>query len=625
MAETTQIFVTSAQLSEICGPAAGSWENEINAAMKRFFISDVNRAAAFLAQCAHESQFFTRLVGNFNYTSATRIRTVFSSRYAQNEALAESHVRNPEALANHVYKNRFGNRDEGDGWKYRDSGLLQLTFRANFFSCSKGIGLDLVGNPDLVRTDKSVAALSSAWFWHANGCNKAADACDFARTTKVVNGTMIGQHEREVLYNKALRVLRGEAVKKDGEKPEKKPTDTTPENVSPTPKPSKNSVGEKPTSGKSKYPHNKVYESPSGHLVEIDDSPGNERIALMHRSGTYIEMDTEGDITIKSKRDGIFVLDGDGLWQIKGDQTIKIDGQSYTKVGGNYVVKSDGDVTLDSSSGVHMNTPNFTFSNQMTGGQAKLQGLTVDTPIIGTSMFAMMLGASPGGFSPSSMSSSVGFNEKNGTLEATNLSARNGIKLGNYLITTYDVGGTPVLMYRSNNGDWKTFGSASAADIASIPNDVNPGVPQVVKDPITGQLNLGMIVIDAFTIEGVIQRPKEMPDSENYWLSGSFRAFVNNDLSISSGEANINGERAIVKNGANGQDGYISFEIHGLDWKVKVGFQTVEGTLIPVETAIDPSVVEEILDEGDTRKPRIGEVKPGPNVYIPLKPSDILR
>lgn len=619
-----QIFVTSAQLSEICGSAAGSWETEINAAMKRFFISDVNRAAAFLAQCAHESQMFARLEENMNYTSAARIRAVFPSHYTTGDGLAEKHAGDPQALANHVYGNRYGNREAGDGWKYRARGLIGLTFRANYFQASRGIGVDLLTNPDDVKT-KPNASMSAAWFWHSNGCNTAADACDFKRTTKIINPGMRGQYEREVLYAKALRVLRGEAKKADGEKPEEKPTNTTPENVAPTPKPAKNSVGEKQSSGKSKYPYNKVYESPSGHLIEMDDSPGNERIAIMHRSGTYIEMDVDGDITVKSKRDGIFVFDGDGLWQIKGDQTIKIDGQSYTKVGGNYIVKADGDVTLDSSSAVHLNAPNVTFSNQLVGGEAKLKGLTVETPIIGTSMFAMMLGASPGGFNPSSMASSVGFNENNGTLETTNLSAKNGIKIGNYLVTTYDVGGTPILMYRGNDGDWKTFGPPTAGDIASIPNDVNPSIPQVTADPITGQLNLGMIVLDAFTITGVIQRPKEMPESEDYWLEGSFKCFVNNDLSISSGEANINGERAVVRNGANGQDGYISFEIHGLDWKVKVGFQTVEGTLYPVETEIDPSVVEEILDEGDTRKPRIGEVKPGPHAYIPLKQSDIVR
>jgi hypothetical protein len=39
-----------------------------------------------------------------------------------------------------------------------------------------------------------------------------------------------------------------------------------------------------------KYPHNKVYESESGHAIEIDDTPGKERLHRYHRSGTFEEI-----------------------------------------------------------------------------------------------------------------------------------------------------------------------------------------------------------------------------------------------------------------------------------------------------------------------------------------------
>lgn len=43
-----------------------------------------------------------------------------------------------------------------------------------------------------------------------------------------------------------------------------------------------------------KYPFNHVYESESGHLLEFDDTPGFERIQLIHRSGTFDEIHPNG-------------------------------------------------------------------------------------------------------------------------------------------------------------------------------------------------------------------------------------------------------------------------------------------------------------------------------------------
>ena len=42
------------------------------------------------------------------------------------------------------------------------------------------------------------------------------------------------------------------------------------------------------------YPFNKVYQSESGHVIEIDDTPNKERIHLFHKTGTYIEINSNG-------------------------------------------------------------------------------------------------------------------------------------------------------------------------------------------------------------------------------------------------------------------------------------------------------------------------------------------
>lgn len=45
---------------------------------------------------------------------------------------------------------------------------------------------------------------------------------------------------------------------------------------------------------------NKVYKSKAGHLIEIDNKDGAERIHVKHKSGSFILMDSTGGITIKS-------------------------------------------------------------------------------------------------------------------------------------------------------------------------------------------------------------------------------------------------------------------------------------------------------------------------------------
>lgn len=49
---------------------------------------------------------------------------------------------------------------------------------------------------------------------------------------------------------------------------------------------------------KANYPLNKVYETETGHFKEYDDTEGNERIREQHKSGTYYEIDKDGNMTI---------------------------------------------------------------------------------------------------------------------------------------------------------------------------------------------------------------------------------------------------------------------------------------------------------------------------------------
>ncbi len=57
---------------------------------------------------------------------------------------------------------------------------------------------------------------------------------------------------------------------------------------------------------------NKVYKSKSGHLIEIDNTSGSERIKVAHKSGSHILMKTDGTIEIKGNTNVIGTLHATG-------------------------------------------------------------------------------------------------------------------------------------------------------------------------------------------------------------------------------------------------------------------------------------------------------------------------
>jgi putative chitinase len=126
--------------------------NAVLSAFARHGDGDKRKLAYALATKFHEvGAAMVPKVENLNYTSAERIRKVWPSRF-RTLANAEPYVRQPQKLANFVYGNRadLGNDQPNDGWTYRGRGDSQITGKGNYAKFSKLLGLDLVGNPDLV-------------------------------------------------------------------------------------------------------------------------------------------------------------------------------------------------------------------------------------------------------------------------------------------------------------------------------------------------------------------------------------------------------------------------------------------------------------------------------------------
>lgn len=203
--------MNQAQFQKAAGLSAGlaaRWYPHIDAAMKEFGITAVNDQAMFIAQLGHESAGFTSLVENFNY-SVDGLKKTFGKRLTpyQCEMLGrvagKQTARQPQ-IANLVYGGRMGNIAEGDGWKYRGRGLLQITGRENYSKCGTALKLDLVSTPELLEQERH-AARSAAWFFALRGCLLYSG--DIVRVTQIINGGQNGLTDRKVRYNRAQAAL----------------------------------------------------------------------------------------------------------------------------------------------------------------------------------------------------------------------------------------------------------------------------------------------------------------------------------------------------------------------------------------------------------------------------------
>lgn len=158
---------------------AKAWFPHLHAAMVAYQIVSPKRQAAFLAQIGHES-------GRLRYTSEIWGPTTAQARY---EGRAD-----------------LGNKLNGDGFRFRGRGLLQITGRSNYSRLSQRLGVDFVSQPELLAEYKW-AALSAADYWGAHGLNAIADSGDFKLLTRRINGGLNGYADRLTLWGQCKQAV----------------------------------------------------------------------------------------------------------------------------------------------------------------------------------------------------------------------------------------------------------------------------------------------------------------------------------------------------------------------------------------------------------------------------------
>jgi uncharacterized protein YcbK (DUF882 family) len=94
------------------------------------------------------------------------------------------------------------------------------------------------------------------------------------------------------------------------------------------------------------YPYNKVTQTESGHIIEIDDTPGAERLHIYHRSGTFVEIDNNGSIVKRAVGSSYEIIDRNGKIAIAGRADISINGACNIYVGNDANIEVDGDTNI---------------------------------------------------------------------------------------------------------------------------------------------------------------------------------------------------------------------------------------------------------------------------------------
>jgi putative chitinase len=182
-----------------------------NETFQRFGILTPAQQASWIGQCGHECGNFRIMEENLNYRAPTLLKLFPKTPKRQwgfTPEEAAAYERQPQKIANRIYGNRMGNRDEasGDGFRFRGSGFLQLTGHSNFYHAGQALGVDFVMQPELVRTPM-YAAQTAGWFWQTHKLNQYADKGDFLTMTKRINGGTIGLEDRIKHINHALHIL----------------------------------------------------------------------------------------------------------------------------------------------------------------------------------------------------------------------------------------------------------------------------------------------------------------------------------------------------------------------------------------------------------------------------------
>lgn len=121
-----------------------------------------------------------------------------------------------------------------------------------------------------------------------------------------------------------------------------------------------------------KYPYNHVIETESGHIVEMDDTPGRERLHIYHRTGTHIEIDRDGTFRQHVEGDNyeVFIRNNriytKGRWDmtVEGPASILAKDTADIEIFGKTTVNIHNDVDVNIAGDMNLKAKNINIETQ---------------------------------------------------------------------------------------------------------------------------------------------------------------------------------------------------------------------------------------------------------------------
>jgi putative chitinase len=153
----------------------------LRTAMEEFRIDTPRRAAAFIAQVAHET-------GQLRYVK-------------------ELGSKSKPAGSQYEGRRDLGNTEPGDGVRFPGRGLLQATGRDMHYRVGVALGVDLIARPERLE-EPELAARSAGWIWTVEkDLNPLADVDRFGAITRRINGGFNGLDDRISFWLRARQLL----------------------------------------------------------------------------------------------------------------------------------------------------------------------------------------------------------------------------------------------------------------------------------------------------------------------------------------------------------------------------------------------------------------------------------
>lgn len=405
---------------------AGPGIQALEKAMDEAGITGKYGRAAILGICGGESEWIPQREG-FNY-SVDGLKSTFPKTFKNSDELAQKYARwkgTRESFFTFLYApenngSQLGNTQQGDGGRFYGRGFVQLTGRANYNRYASRTGIDILNNPELLVTDIDSSAKVTVDYFRDRVRLDSNDIGYFQAALRAVGGAKSGWPKKEGYYQYFL----GEAVPQEQTDKSTRPGEEiqnvpVAENGLPKDRqqnivvgfsdpnmkyPLRQYIGEPDTNRlargridgtivefkdekrlddvttangvswsqpdipyNAKYPYNKVTETESGHIMEFDDTPENERIHIYHRKGTYTEIDANGTQVNRIVGDGYYIMERNGYVFIGGECNVTVAGKTR--------ILCKDDAHIDVAANAYVNTAgNFEVN---VGGEFKLKAANV--------------------------------------------------------------------------------------------------------------------------------------------------------------------------------------------------------------------------------------------------------